>query len=69
MKELIKKINELAKIKKERALTEKELNLKKSLYTQYLSLIRAQVKNHLNNVEIVDDTTTKSTLTKKTNLN
>ena len=69
MKELITKINELAKIKKERPLTEKEIKQKKDLYTEYLGLIRAQVKNHLDNVEIVDDSKTNSTLTKKTHLN
>lgn len=69
MKELIEKINELAKIKKERPLNEKEIKLKKTLYTEYLGLIRSQVKNHLDNVEIVDDSTVKSTLTKKEHLN
>lgn len=69
MKELIKKINELAKIKKDRPLTKKEIETKKTLYAEYLGLIRAQVKNHLDNVEIVDDSTLKSTLTKKDSLN
>lgn len=69
MKELLEKINELAKIKKARQLTEKEIETKKTLYAEYLGLIRTQVKNHLDNVEIVDDSKIKSTLTKKEHLN
>lgn len=55
MKELIARINALAKKKKEGIpLTPEELVEKKDLYEQYLFLIRGQVEQHLQNITIVD---------------
>ena len=55
--DLIKKINALAKKKREDGLSEEETKEQKELYTQYLSFIKGQVKSQLDNIEIVDDNT------------
>ncbi|MEG1346083.1 MAG: DUF896 domain-containing protein [Acidaminococcaceae bacterium] len=59
MKELIVQINNLAHKKRTVGLTPTELSTQKLLYRQYLDLIRGQVINHLDNIEIVDTPTVK----------
>lgn len=51
-KKLIQRINELAKIKKSRGLTEKEQAEQKELYRIYLAEIRGQFSETLDNVSI-----------------
>ncbi|MGL5206062.1 MAG: DUF896 domain-containing protein [Acidaminococcaceae bacterium] len=57
--ELIARINILAKKKRTAGLSEKELAEQKELYAEYLSMIRNQVKNHLDKIEIVDSSAVK----------
>lgn len=52
--ELIKRINELAKKKKQTGLTEEEKNEQDRLRKQYLAVIRAQFKTTLDSISIVD---------------
>ena len=52
--ELIARINILAKKKRTVGLSSEELAEQKELYKEYLSIIRCQVKTHLDNIEIVD---------------
>lgn len=54
MSEVIKRINELAKKKREGALTEEDLEEKKKLYEVYLSFIRGQVTQTLEQIKFVD---------------
>ncbi|MBE6824804.1 MAG: DUF896 domain-containing protein [Ruminococcaceae bacterium] len=49
---LILKINELAKKKREQGLTEQEQKLQKELYKEYLAQFRSNFKNQLNNVDV-----------------
>lgn len=51
-KELISRINELAKKKREQGLTEEELQEQKKLYKIYLADIRGQFSATLDNVSI-----------------
>ena len=51
-KELISRINELAKKKSEQGLTEEELQEQKKLYKIYLADIRGQFSATLDNVSI-----------------
>lgn len=51
---LIKRINELAKKKKNQGLTKQEQEEQKTLREQYLKAFRVNVKSTLNNVDIVD---------------
>ena len=51
-KELIRRINELAKKKREQGLTEEELQEQKKLYKIYLADIRGQFSATLDNVSI-----------------
>ena len=51
-KELISRINELAKKKREQGLTEEELQEQKKLYKIYLAEIRGQFSATLDNVSI-----------------
>lgn len=53
-KELINKINALAKKQREEGLTVDEKELQKKLRQQYLNEFRNNFKQILNNVEIVD---------------
>ena len=52
MKELIARINELAKKKREQGLTEAEQAEQKELYAKYLGNIRAQFDSTLDNVSV-----------------
>lgn len=52
---LIKRINELAHKKKTEGLTSEELMEQKKLYGIYLEGIRTQLKNQLDNIEVVDE--------------
>ena len=52
MKELIARINELAKKKREQGLTEEEQAEQKELYAKYLGNIRAQFDSTLDNVSV-----------------
>ena len=57
--ELIARINILSKKKRTVGLSSEELAEQKELYKEYLSIIRCQVKTHLDNIEIVDSPTVK----------
>lgn len=48
------RINELAAIKKQRALTEEESAEQKVLYKKFLDDFRGRFKEQLDNIEIVD---------------
>ncbi len=50
--DLISKINELAKKKREQGLTEQEQKLQKELYKEYLTQFRSNFKNQLSNVDV-----------------
>ena len=52
--ELLARINELARKKRTEGLTAEELSEQKKLYEIYLSAIRGQVTNLLENIEFVD---------------
>ena len=53
-KEMLNRINELARKKRSIGLTEEELAEQKKLYSIYLENIRGQVVNLLDSIEIVD---------------
>ena len=55
MKDIIEKVNYYAKLSKERKLTEEEVKDREIYRTMYLDQFKAQVKEHLDNIEIVDD--------------
>lgn len=50
--ELLKKINELSKKRKECGLTEEEEKLRKELHAEYLKQFRSSFKAQLNNVDV-----------------
>ncbi len=50
--DLLKKINDLAKKKKEQGLTDEEQKLQKELYKEYLTQFRSNFKKQLNNVDV-----------------
>jgi uncharacterized protein YnzC (UPF0291/DUF896 family) len=52
MDELIKRINELAKKKREEGLTEAELKEQKALYKKYLASFRHNVERQLDNTDV-----------------
>ena len=54
--ELLARINELARKKRTEGLSPEELEEQKKLYEIYLSAIRGQVSNLLDNIEFVDAT-------------
>ena len=54
-KELLDRINFLARKKRTEGLSPEEISEQKRLYEIYLSLIRGQVTNLLDNIEFVDD--------------
>ena len=54
MDKLIKRINELTAISRERELTLSEQNERQELRQEYLKKFRARMKTVLDNVEIVD---------------
>ncbi len=53
-KEKIERINELARKKKECGLTEDESDEQMTLRAEYLSAIRTNLKDQLDNIEIID---------------
>ena len=54
-KELLDRINFLARKKRTEGLSPEEISEQKRLYEIYLSSIRGQVTNLLDNIEFVDD--------------
>lgn len=55
MKDIIAKVNYFSKLAKERELTNEEKEERQKYRQLYLEKFRAQVRNHLDNIEIVDD--------------
>ena len=55
MKDIIEKVNYYAKLSKERKLTEEEIKDRAIYRRMYLDQFKAQVKEHLDNIEIVDE--------------
>ena len=54
-KEMISRINELARKKRSTGLTAEETTEQKELYAEYLGNIRGQMKQMLDSIEYVDD--------------
>ena len=54
-KEMISRINELARKKRSAGLTAEETAEQKKLYAEYLQNIRGQMKQMLDSIEYVDD--------------
>lgn len=52
--ETLNKINELAKISKQRELTKEELNLQKDLRNKYIKVFKENFKDQIENIEIED---------------
>lgn len=52
MTEMIKRINELAKLKKERGLTAEEQEEQKELYKKYLANFRQNFEKQLDNTDV-----------------
>ena len=55
MKDIIEKVNYYAKLSKKRKLTEEEIKDREIYRRMYLDKFKAQVKGHLDNIEIVDE--------------
>ena len=55
MKDIISKVNYYSKLSKERKLTEEEVKDREIYRRMYLDQFKAQVKTHLDNIEIVDE--------------
>ena len=55
MKDIIEKVNYYTKLSKERKLTEEDINDREIYRRMYLDQFKAQVKKHLDNIEIVDE--------------
>ena len=55
MKDIIEKVNYYAKLSKKRKLTEEEIKDREIYSRMYLDKFKAQVKAHLDNIEIVDE--------------
>lgn len=55
-KELLERINFLARKKRNEGLSQEEISEQKKLYEIYLSSIRGQVTTLLDSIEFVDDT-------------
>ena len=55
MKDIREKVNYYAKLSKERKLTEEEIKDREIYRRMYLDQFKAQVKKHLDNIEIVDE--------------
>lgn len=62
MKDIIEKVNYFSKLAKTRPLTEEEAAERHKYRQLYLEKFRAQVKAHLDNIEIVDDVKDKEKL-------
>ena len=65
-KEKIARINELAKIRKERPLTEEEDTERKALYKEYLDAFRANTEAVLQSIRIQEKDGSLTPLQKKT---
>ena len=59
MMEMIARINELAKKKRESVLTPEEKEEQMLLYKDYLANIRGQLKQQLDSIEFIDEEPTK----------
>ena len=55
MQDIIEKVNYYAKLSRERKLTEEEIKDREIYRRMYLDQFKAQVKKHLDNIEIVDE--------------
>ena len=55
MKDIIEKVNYYTKLSKERELTEEEIKDREIYRRMYLDQFKAQVKGHLDSIEIVDE--------------
>jgi len=55
MKDIIEKVNYYAKLSRERKLTEEEIKDREIYRRMYLDQFKAQVKKHLDSIEIVDE--------------
>ncbi|WP_342274952.1 DUF896 domain-containing protein [Spiroplasma endosymbiont of Cantharis lateralis] len=55
MESLLKRINELAKIAKERELTTEELKERDQLRKKYITIFRKGLEQQLENVTIIDE--------------
>ena len=55
MKDIIEKVNYYAKLSRERKLTEEEIKDREIYRRMYLDQFKAQVKKHLDNIEIVEE--------------
>ena len=55
MKDIIEKVNYYAKLSKKRKLTEEEIKDREIYRRMYLDQFKAQVKKHLDSIEIVDE--------------
>ena len=62
---LIDRINELAKLSKERELTDKEKKERESLRKEYIKQFRAGFKQQLENIKVVDENGNDVTPTRK----
>ena len=65
MDEIIKRINELYHLSKERTLTEDELTEQANLRKAYIDSVKANLKSQLDNIDIVDEKGNISALKKK----
>ncbi len=64
-KEMLNRINELARKKRSVGLNEEETAEQKKLYQEYLENIRGQVINLLDSIEFVDDDSKKNSINKE----
>ena len=55
MKDIIEKVNYYTKLSKERKLTEEEIKDREIYRRMYLDQFKAQVRKHLDSIEIVDE--------------
>ena len=55
MKDIIEKVNYYARLSKERKLTDEEAKDREVYRKLYLEQFKQQVKNHLDNIAIVDE--------------
>ena len=55
MKDIIEKVNYYARLSKERKFTDEEAKDREVYRKLYLEQFKQQVKNHLDNIEIVDE--------------
>ncbi|WP_300358804.1 DUF896 domain-containing protein [Fusobacterium sp.] len=62
MKDIIEKVNYFSKLAKTRPLTDEEAEERHKYRQLYLEKFRAQVRAHLDNIEIVDETSNKEKL-------